>query len=530
MGISDAGQGISNAGHRAYKDEITRLIEIVQQEVLAWNFLAFAVKHVSADSQSQSTPTFAPTKPQLDDGCGDLKAYGTVNQVPQPYVEYNLSLSYFMDRAFQSKLAKSILGLQPDPSSTDDQLNNIKPLVPLAVEESRFGSDGPAFLFSQRTAPLVFTDKKECFPEGLIGSVEERLVADHRVYVLKADVAHLEYLVPKFKLEAVLEPFVKEWPPIDPAGKAHVGTQIVRAGLVNFVRAAGRRLDAFSYAFSPSEPDELVATRSLDEQSRTLAAQATAALAGLQGTGGAKVGQQSGVEQSRNASRKLVIAFGEQFNPKIATFGWVIQPQEPIDGNDDYRQRASQTSLAALISLPAWWEEIRVRITRSWTTESGKPENTLKPDQEYTIELPVNFETVDASLFETNDRSPVINEWATEAVIVRPCQRADIVIPGRRLWRSTVVLLGSQKADEIFVLPDMNGIVATFKSVQFPNTWSDLSRDFQVPLTVWTSQGSTSLPIPAIFHKLGSGSNEKTLCPTPAKDSDRNVDANQESR
>jgi hypothetical protein len=79
--------------------------------------------------------------------------------------------------------------------------------------------------------------------------------------------------------------------------------------------------------------------------------------------------------------------------------------------------------------------------------------------------------------------------------------RADIVIPGRRLWRSTVVMLGSQKADEIFVLPDMNGIVATFKPVMFPSTWSNLDSDFQVPLTVWTSQGSTSLPIPAKFMK-----------------------------
>ena len=65
-------------------------------------------------------------------------------------------------------------------------------------------------------------------------------------------------------------------------------------------------------------------------------------------------------------------------------------------------------------------------------------------------------------------------------------------------------MLGNQKADEIFVLPDMNGIVASFKPVQFPNTWSDLSQDFQVPLTVWTSQGSTSLPIPAKSGALES--------------------------
>ena len=179
-------------------------------------------------------------------------------------------------------------------------------------------------------------------------------MAGHTVYVLKQDVSHLEYLVPHYKLETELEQFVKDWATIGPTDKAHVVTYIVRVGLVNFVRTAGRRLDAFSYAFTPSEPDELVATHSLDEQSRMLGAQATANLAGRQATGGATVSQHLGAEQSRNASRKLIVAFGEQFNSAIATFGWVIQPQEPIEGTDDYRQRASQTSLAALISLPAW--------------------------------------------------------------------------------------------------------------------------------------------------------------------------------
>ena len=129
----------------------------------------FPLSQSGAASLSQA----APPKPQADDGCGDLKTYGTLSRIPLPYVEYNLS--YFMDRAFEGKLAKSILGLQPDPSSVGDPLNNIKPLVPLAVEESRFGSNGPAFLFTERTAPVVVTDKKTCFPESLKNSVRRKV-------------------------------------------------------------------------------------------------------------------------------------------------------------------------------------------------------------------------------------------------------------------------------------------------------------------------------------------------------------------
>ena len=99
-----------------------------------------------------------------------------------------------------------------------------------------------------------------------------------------------------------------------------------------------------------------------------------------------------------------MVGFGEQPNPAITTFGWVIPPQEPVD-NSEYRQRSSQMSLTALVSLPAWWEEVRVKITRSWTDLSTTGEQPFGAPSEYTVELPVNFETVDASLFETNDHS-----------------------------------------------------------------------------------------------------------------------------
>jgi hypothetical protein len=238
----------------------------------------------------------------------------------------------------------------------------------------------------------------------------------------------------------------------------HAVTNYVQTGLTNFIRAAGRRLDAFSYAFTPSEPDEIIATNRLSEHSRSLALQAEAGVPNTQAGGGLTVGQNAQAAEKGNEVRKQVISFGEQFNSASPTFGWVIQPQQLGMDGIDYIQRASQTSLAALISLPAWREEIRVKVKRSWTDQSGGPENSIAEGQEFTIELPVNFETIDASLFETNDRSPSIYEWAAEGITVRPCERVEFVIPGRRLWRSTVVTLGSQKADEIFVLPDMNGI------------------------------------------------------------------------
>ena len=57
----------------------------------------------------------------------------------------------------------------------------------------------------------------------------------------------------------------------------------------------------------------------------------------------------------------------------------------------------------------------------------------------------------------------------------------------------------------------MNGIVATFDPVAFPDTWADLNKDFLVPLTVWTSEGSASLPIPARFRRISATA--QPVCP-----------------
>jgi hypothetical protein len=501
--------GNNAPGHQAFKAEIERLIGIARQVRAVWK----TIYSSSILSPAPPPPPPSPTPPLTtaavkattsDNGCGDLGTYGSYWVPPPGDLEIVPTLSYFLDKAFEGELAKSILGLQPEGSTSDatgTTLNSIAALEPVAVVRAQYGASSRAFTFRRQVAPLVVTDQKACIPVPLKDSIIEKTVAGHTVYVLRGDVGHIAFLIPGYDVDADIKTLVKDWPITGPTDRANVVTHIVDAGLINFIRAAGRRLDAFSYAFTPSEPDEIAATQSIDEQTRTLAGQ----LAGTTGSGGVKVTDHAASDVTGNETRKMVVPFGDQSSATVATFGWVIEPQDRIGGTDTFRQRASQTSLTALISLPAWWEEMRIRITRSWVSGNGEAEQTFGTPQDYTIELPVNFETIDASLFETNDRSPVINEWATEGVVVRPCVSADIVIPGRRLWRSTVVMLGSQKADEIYVLPDMNGIVAKFNQVLFPSTWPDpANKDYEVPLTVWTSQGSTSLPIHAKFLKQGA--------------------------
>jgi len=468
-------------GHQEFKGEIERLINIVQQGYRLMSALTFAAQRMlSAPSGIAPAATVSAVE-----GCGDLGEYG-LNPIGLQTTPFIPSLEFFLDSEFEPKLSMTVLGLGPNRLSDFTMLDNF------ASGIANFGAAGPAFRFSRQRPSFVITDNIECFAAPLRKDVETIQSPSRTVYVYKQNLAAIRKVLPNYDPRPDIDEVVTaKWGPA-PQGAfipvpAHVETIFVEVGLVNFIRMAGRQLDVFSYAFTPSEPDELNAIEARTEQSRMLAAQATGKVLNTDAAGSINLQLAEIEARRRNALRKLVVSFGDQPNSVTARFGWVIQPQDPLEGNR-YRHRASQTSLTAIVSLPAWWEEIRVKVEPSWDGEAAPAQKS----QDYVIVLPVNFETVDANLFESNDRSPVIGDWAANGLTVTACERTEILIPGRRLWRSTVVTLGGQRASQIYVMPDMNGIVATFEPVDFPSAWTDLGKSFQVPLTVWTSQGSAA--------------------------------------
>jgi hypothetical protein len=89
----------------------------------------------------------------------------------------------------------------------------------------------------------------------------------------------------------------------------------------------------------------------------------------------------------------------------------------------------------------------------------------------------------------------------------------DLLLTGGRIWRSTEVTLGSQKANDIVVLPNMEGIVAHFDCVELQTPLSDANPAVQI--LVWTSEGVTEpdyakLVVPAW---LKNASTEKATDP-----------------
>ena len=438
-----------------------------------------------------ATATDTASEPKSTDSpdCGDLSAYGSLVPFIAPAQPISSEVQYLLDHVFEPKIFHTVLGLPPDT------IERSAALRPFTRGLATYGAPGPAFTFLPQTPTFAVASHRQCFNQTFQPlDIKKYTSGNWSAFILQSDIDAIRLDLPKYDPQRDIDDLVNsKWDKSPDLTKHQVDTEFIEAGLINFIRMAGRQIDVFSYAATPSEPDELNAILARDVNDRMLATEASAPALGNQVAATLKYEQQRAQLTQRNATRKLVVSFGEQPNSVTANFGWVIQPQDPID-DTRYRQRASQTALTALVSLPAWWEEIRVNVAVSW---DGDPP-VAAGSQDYLIVLPVNFETVDANLFDFNNRSPAVDDSTLNDLSVNPCGKAQLMIPGRRLWRSTVVTLGGQAADAISVMPDMNGIIATFNHLDIPSTWTDLETEHKEPLMVWTSQGSTA-PIMVAF-------------------------------
>lgn len=177
-----------------------------------------------------------------------------------------------------------------------------------------------------------------------------------------------------------------------------------------------------------------------------------------------------------------------------ATAGWVLGPKfkindavwtAPWNKGFRYEHTPIQNNLSFTMSVPEWWTSATLTIRRHWRTTKGKM-ITSEPAISHEIELPGTLEGITRALVQY--RLPqVIRQEHWDVVHGKP---ASLLIRGAELWRSSEVTLGGQVADEIQVLPNMRGIVATFTKVSEPASVDGKKARANVPVRVWTSEGS----------------------------------------
>jgi hypothetical protein len=302
----------------------------------------------------------------------------------------------------------------------------------------------------------------------------------------------------------------------------------VEPGLLNFVRIARKHDTAFTYAVTPKETaDTINSTISL-----------ASAVAGQPGEGKAPIVEARRELLARALERRPTVVGFAGVPPKDvnAQFGWIIAPRQlGADGQDlPFRQAPTQYSLSALVSVPAWWDRVHFRVSTAWIGADGNRLSSPEPPADFFIDLPTDFESLEALLIGIEQIGPELMDVRLDPVLLTACQPGAILIPGRRLWRSTKVTLGYQAADEISVLPNMKGIIAKFDMVQNPLSIEEAHeldkaenrakpRQIQRTVRVWTSQGSLTLPTQASIGlppgppQRCADDRKKAAAPTPEK-------------
>ena len=239
-----------------------------------------------------------------------------------------------------------------------------------------------------------------------------------------------------------------------PAGaigtKADSVVVTIPSGLLNFVEHMSK-LDAYSYAIFPKN-DVIGVLR-----------QGSTSVAG--GTEGGVIGFARDLLESETVS--VLVGYGDgrpdDSGQRAIRFGWVISPVGDM-------QPTLKTQLA-LVSVPAWTDTLYLEVLTGWLDGNGTQVPSSETPFRMKVNVPPDFEAFD-SIFRADawvNRGPRIQDDAMDQRITVMAGRSTrILIPGSRLWRSASVTLGAQTADRIRVLPNMEGIIAEFRSVDLP--------------------------------------------------------------
>ncbi len=259
----------------------------------------------------------------------------------------------------------------------------------------------------------------------------------------------------------------------------------------------------FAYAVSPKESAQRIATFASSQRERQFALQAKLPAGQIPLDSLLQRSQKEDSLLQAMLRKPLVVGFADPTGTNktsakdVAAFGWIIGPRFDIEGDvPRFRHVTTGTDVSAIISVPGWWKWAEAKVTTCWMDErevrtksrvrdgfdlyadcKGKDSIELPP-----IGLPGNVNEVARKLRLDVVRRPSVSNPV--GVSVAEGARADILITGNHLWRSTVVTLGGQPADNIVVLPDMKGIVARFDPV-LPRAEGPVTHE----LWVFTSEG-----------------------------------------
>ncbi|GFE65787.1 hypothetical protein [Litoreibacter roseus] len=180
----------------------------------------------------------------------------------------------------------------------------------------------------------------------------------------------------------------------------------------------------------------------------------------------------------------------------IATnISWIVVPRQP-SRREPKRHISMSVPLSAIVSLPSWWPTAEATIKTCWLRPAALRENTRTADfcentvvdrqtrtglelidrqrarsradrslHRFPIPLPGDGQDVLQKLGFFIIRAPYLDVSERDMTVIQSGRSASVRLTGKRLWKNPRVRIGNQWHDRIEVLPDMQGIIATFECV-----------------------------------------------------------------
>lgn len=316
----------------------------------------------------------------------------------------------------------------------------------------------------------------------------------------------------------------------------------------------------YSYAITPKERSQrilsIVSERRQKQLALSLLAKSSTALDAKAIESLTKVIADSSAHIEQIQRKPLILSFGRgqavpvnpaQAPPDGIDFGWIVGPKFLVSskkaGEVGFVHAPVQYSLSAVISVPSWWTAVKLNIDTCWIEQnqisqlvysadqgaggnnakhtyidnicdSKTVEGSHKNEIAYIARLPGSPAELPRKFGYEIERAPSIQDTRAReplADLYVGQKNASLIVKGDELWRSTVVTMGNQKADNIEVLPNMKGIIARFNEVDIPD-----KKISNVPLkntagpfepcvvysrvVVWTSEGKTVQPLYVRIH------------------------------
>jgi hypothetical protein len=197
----------------------------------------------------------------------------------------------------------------------------------------------------------------------------------------------------------------------------------------------------------------------------------------------------------------LVVGFSEQEpKTKVSRFGWVFGPQSYIkipqrgEPSISLRHVVTTYQTAVDISVPVWWPRLNLEIKNAWVPNTWESDSDPLANAEVTqnmeINRPISIGDLDSltgyllRAFSPFSVRPVRIDRVEPNRITLCDGEITFLVYGLNLWRNPQAFFLGRKASGVVILPDMQGISATF-------TLSAVQKVAFSPqaLVVWTQSG-----------------------------------------